>query len=237
MLREIECKYCDAEFSVENVANFGVICSHCKRLIKLECEYGFGPATPCRIYHGEKLAGVVDYANSNYYLRANTELFRLQGTYWEAINDALDIIRRRLSPHEITQDNSLEAIHNKKNIHILLTDGSLRLYGEWMGKPYDRPLRIKHVGYDGEILEIIFNRGNLLAYDPSGIICTEQEFRIEKAQKIKWIYIPDDAITEAAVITYTSADGKLSKSSKYGTERLMLESSVDAVYLGEWKWD
>ena len=158
MLREIKCKYCDAKFSVQDSANFSVICSHCKRLSHLECEYGFGPVTPCRIY---------------------------------------------------------------------------------LGEPYDRPLKIQHASYDGEILEIIFNRGNLLIYNPVGITSTEQELRIEEANKIKWIYLPDGDIRETSVttITYILEAGKLIKNSKYRTEQQTLKESVDAVYLGEWQWD
>ena len=248
MLREIKCRYCDAKFSVQGSANFSVICSYCNRLIKLECEYGFGPVTPCRIYLGEQLIGVVDCVNHNYYLREHTKLLRLNKSYLEAIHEALNIISSRLPQQQAIQihakqayatSDPLELFSNKEYIQITTKSGSLRLFGEWMSKPYDRPLKIQHASYDGEILEIIFKRENLLIYNPKGIISTEQELRIEKANKIKWIYLPDGDIRETSVdtITYILEDGKLTKNSKYGTEQQTLKESVDAVYLGDWQWD
>ena len=216
--------------------------------MKLECEYGFGPVTPCRIYLGEQLIGVVDCVNNHYYLREHTKLLRLNKSYLDAIVEALNILNSRLPQHRAIQIHAkhskpyitcgpLEFFGSKENIQITTKSGSLRLFGEWMGRPYDRPLKIQHDNYDGEILEIIFKRGNLLIYNPKGITSTEQELKIKKANKIKWIYLPEGAIRETFTITYTSEDGKLIKNSKYGTEQQTLKESVDAVYLGEWQGD
>ncbi|MDE6063125.1 MAG: hypothetical protein K2G20_00845, partial [Lachnospiraceae bacterium] len=59
MIKDLTCIYCDTTFSVETCANFTVICPCCKRSIYLECEYGYGPVTPCRIYLGSEIVGVV----------------------------------------------------------------------------------------------------------------------------------------------------------------------------------
>lgn len=68
MSKDLTCIYCDTAFSIEACANFSVICPCCKRSIYLECEYGYGPVTPCRIYPGGEIAGVVESQKAKYRL-------------------------------------------------------------------------------------------------------------------------------------------------------------------------
>ena len=64
----IECKYCDCKVSYAPRANFIVFCPECKREIYLECEYGYGPVTPCSVLLGEASIGTVTVNNKNEYL-------------------------------------------------------------------------------------------------------------------------------------------------------------------------
>ena len=51
------CKHCGKNYAHEVSANMIVFCPHCNELAGIECEYGFGPITPCVIYRGEEIIG------------------------------------------------------------------------------------------------------------------------------------------------------------------------------------
>ena len=74
----------------------------------------------------------------------------------------------------------------KENLNILAKGSSLCFYGDWFGRPCDNFHQIIHTSYDGEILEIIFDRQeHLLVYQPEGITSTARELEITKAQNLK----------------------------------------------------
>lgn len=54
MKQEVRCRYCGEAFAYETVANMILYCQKCQRHLLTECEYGFGPVTPCTVYLGEK---------------------------------------------------------------------------------------------------------------------------------------------------------------------------------------
>ncbi len=222
MLKDMSCIYCDTKFPVETYANYSVICPCCKRNIFLECEYGYGPVTPCRIYLGSETAGIVESEENRYYLTMNSAKIPLSKTYLDAIGEAVEILNRHLG-----------ISHHSKNLDILTQKGSLCFYGDWFGRPYDNCHKIIHTAYDGEILEIQFDQyERLLVYNPENVSSTEQELKIEKAQKIKWIYIPYHSMKrEAVTITYTVECGKLVKETKYGVEHLSIREPFCAVYM------
>ncbi|MBD5473589.1 MAG: hypothetical protein HDR20_12060 [Lachnospiraceae bacterium] len=218
MSMDLECIYCNTKFSVKIHANFSVICPCCKRGIYRECEYGFGPVTPCQIYLGEKVVGVVESDNTNYYLRMYGNKVPLNNTYLDAILESETIVCRQLN---------ILRHHDHKDIQILTKKGSLCFYGDWPGRPYDNYHKIIHASFDGEILEIFFKRGErLLVYNPENITSTEQELKIEKSQKLKWIY--DSYI----ITTYTAECETLFKETKYGIEHLTIKEPFLAVYMG-----
>lgn len=220
MLKDMACIYCDTKFSVETYANYSVICPCCKRNIFLECEYG--PVTPCRIYLGSETAGIVESEGNRYYLTTNSAKIPLSKTYLDAIGEASERLIKQLG-----------ISHHSKNIDILTQKGSLCFYGDWFGRPYDNCHKIIHTAYDGEILEIQFDQHErLLVYNPERISSTEQELKIEKAQKVKWIYIPYQSTShETHTITYTVEGGKLVKETTYGVEHLSIREPFCAVYM------
>lgn len=225
--KDLECIYCNTKFSVEIQVNYAVICPCCKRSIYLECEYGHGPVTPCQVYLGKEIVGVIESEVTGYYLKMNGRKIHLNETYMDAISEAVEIIKKRLN---IWRPN--------ENIQILTKGGSLCFYGEWSGRPYDNYHKIIHTSYDGEILEIIFKQRTfrkqerLLVYKPENIASTEKDLKIAKAQKLKWIYAPNGTIATQNIITYTTEGGILSKETKYGIERVKLKEPFDAVYMG-----
>lgn len=226
MLKDFECIYCDTRFSVEMHANFIVICPCCKRTIFSECEYGYGPVTPCQIYLGEKIVGIVESKATNYYLNMRPDIFTLKETYLNALSEAENVVKKRLG---------IFCPIPTKKLQILTQKGRLCFYGDWFGKPYDRFRKIIHTDYDSEVPEIIFDSSErLLIYNPQNIVSTEHELKIEKAEKIKLMYTSYGTGTpKHSTIIYTAKCGDISKETKYGIEHLTVEEPFCAVYLGD----
>ncbi len=213
---DLECIYCGTKFSVMIHANFTVTCSCCKRNVGGTCEYGYGPITPYQIYLGEEIVGVIESEKSNYYLKMSGQKIPLNQKYMDAIPEAYKIIKSRLN---IISRPS-------ENIQVLTKTGALCFYGDWF-RPYHN-YKIIHTSYDGEILEIIFDKSeHLLVYQPEGITSTEQELKIEKAQKLKWIYDSNHTII------YTADSETVSKETKYGMEYLRIKEPFCAVYMAK----
>lgn len=223
MTKDFTCIYCDTEFSVETCANFAVICPCCKRSIYLECEYGYGPVTPCRIYFGSMTAGIVTSCKTDYTLNINSEKIRLNKTYLDAIKEAEEILKKRMQIFRPAIDPQ-----------ILTKGGSLCFYGDWFGRPCDNYHRIVHTSYNGEILEIQFSQSErLLVYNPDGITSTAQELKIRKASKLKWLYVPYGSRTTAYhTITYTMEGDRIFKGTAHGKEPLSATEAFGAVYIG-----
>lgn len=223
MLKNLECIYCNTKFSVKIHANFSVICPCCKRSIYLECEYGFGSVTPCQIYLGEEIIGIVESNAAHYYLNTKTKRINLNKTYLKAIPEAEEVLKEQLN---IFRPN--------KNIGIITQGGSLCFFGDWFGRPHDNFHKIVQTNYDGEILEIKFDHWeHLIIYEPENITSEKNELTIAKAKKIKWMYIPyGSKTTEYTTILYASECGNISKETKYGVEHLTIKEPFWAVYLG-----
>ncbi len=81
-------------------ANYICLCPTCRKLNGCECEYGYGPITPCEIYLGEKFIGQILYKNGEYRLECEdmglnvslTKDYANLGAYQEAV----DIIRNMM---------------------------------------------------------------------------------------------------------------------------------------------
>ena len=250
MAIDLECIYCDTKFSVgkQPYSNLIAICPCCKRQIYGECEYGFGPVTPCQIYLGEEVVGVVESDDSNYYyLMMNGKKIPLKSTYLDAIYEAITIVCERLhilrqykkkgllSPfYWLCKKLGILRQQDHENIQILTKRGSFFFYGDWPGEPYDNYHKIIHASYDGEILEMINKHlDHLLIYNPENITSTEREFKIEKAKKIKLIYDSSDTvIRKNTTVIYTVEGDTLSKETKYGIDHLAIKEPFVAVYLG-----
>lgn len=220
----IECKYCDSEISYISSANFIVFCPHCKRETLLECEYGYGPETPCQILLGEKLFATVKDSNGKYILEMQSDgkKIKLKEKYLEALKEAGGIISGFLKPGI---KHSVEPIKIKKK------GGTLCFYGDWFGRPYDNYHKIVEYSYKDEVLEIVFDMWErLIVIQPSGIINTEKEFSIEHAEMVKWSWYPYGSSREKMnKISYTVTDDGIYKESKQGKQRLLIKEQNPAV--------
>lgn len=94
-MRTITCKKCGQTYEIGLSANFIAICPQCKISIGCECEYGFGPITPCEIYAGSKeiakITGGTPYRLDSDDLDIHAELEKGY-TNLEVYKEATDII-------------------------------------------------------------------------------------------------------------------------------------------------
>jgi hypothetical protein len=64
----------------------------------LECEYGYGPVTPCIILLGDEIIGTINVGDRNiYYLGYQSQKIMLKKTYLEALYEAVDLIENLIS--------------------------------------------------------------------------------------------------------------------------------------------
>ena len=99
------CDKCSQQYNINLSANLIVICTKCKCGIYSECEYGYGPITPCDIYLGDERAGKID-GNINYRLdssRLNVHTALKKGyANLEVYKEATDIISSKLNEGPLT---------------------------------------------------------------------------------------------------------------------------------------
>ncbi len=148
----IECRYCDCNVSYTPRTNFILFCPECKREIYLECEYGYGPVTPCSVLLGGDSMGTVTVNNKDEYslkMESDGKQIKLRGCYLEALHEASNIVKSILRP--MTKNEGTNSFKIKKQ------GGSLCFYGDWFGRPGDNFHRIKHYFYQDDVLEIIFD--------------------------------------------------------------------------------
>lgn len=70
-----------------------------------------------------------------------------------------------------------------------IRSGSLRTYGCWFGRPVDNYHVSKSVSFDGEVLKINFEDGEMLEVsNPSGLVVDGIILKIPKASKVKWCW-------------------------------------------------
>lgn len=53
------CKFCNNTVEHDVSANMILICPECKKVIKITCDYGFGPILPCDIYVGSEIVATI----------------------------------------------------------------------------------------------------------------------------------------------------------------------------------
>lgn len=182
----MECNYCDREFTYALHSNFIVFCPECKRQTMLECEYGYGPVTPCHIEVGEETVGIVTCNDKHeYYLELDRgwKKIKLKESYLNALQEASRMMGQDLTPKR--KNRELDSLKIKKE------GGSLCIYGEWDGRPYDNYHKIKAFSCANDVLEIHFtdHAEKLLVIHPTGITNTSEEFSIQHAQKVKWYWL------------------------------------------------
>ena len=65
--------------------------------------------------------------------------------------------------------------------------GSLRIWGEWFGPPYDNWHTIKTCDAYGDRLRLDFNQSEkLLVWSPTGLTVDASTFRITGAKRVRW---------------------------------------------------
>ncbi len=225
----IECKYCDCKVSYIPCANFIVFCPECKREIHLECEYGYGPVTPCSILLGKDSMGTVTVNSKNEYLleiKSDGKQIKLIKSYLEALHEASNIMKNILRPQTISKGSN--------SLQIKKQGGSLCFYGDWFGKPGDNFHRIKHYSYQDDVLEIVFDEWErLIVFEPLGITNTEKEFSINQSKMVKWSwYSYGSSEKEMNKISYEIVDGRVRKISRYGEQNLERKTPYFSVLIG-----
>lgn len=93
----IKCKECNHEIYYKPTANFIIFCPKCLKYTYMECEYGYGPVTPCNIYLGEKEIGIVTEEDYKYYLQTQySDKIELRNTYLKALEESAAIIESKI---------------------------------------------------------------------------------------------------------------------------------------------
>ncbi|MDL2235683.1 GNAT family N-acetyltransferase [Christensenellaceae bacterium OttesenSCG-928-L17] len=89
-----KCKECGCRIDYTPHANFILFCPACRQHAYLECEYGYGPVVPCRIFLGEEEIGLVTKEEAHHCLQTiyHSEKTKLTSTYLEALEEAIAIV-------------------------------------------------------------------------------------------------------------------------------------------------
>jgi len=99
-VRDAQCKRCSQSIQYSPRTNFILFCPKCRKSVLTECEYGYGPVTPCGILLGGEEIGVVEKKGYLYILKTQNETIALDKEYLEALHEACDIMERRLGDSE-----------------------------------------------------------------------------------------------------------------------------------------
>src|SRR5882724_662530 len=68
-----------------------------------------------------------------------------------------------------------------------LKAGTLKIFGDWFGRPHDNVHTIVSVKSDGECLIVGFNEGEeLKVWNPSQTTIDDDTFEIGKAERVRW---------------------------------------------------
>ena len=74
-MNQLKCNNCKYTYSAPTTANAIYICPNCNKYAGCECEYGYGPITPCNIFVGEKEVAVIEAVKmegpTSYYLQSD----------------------------------------------------------------------------------------------------------------------------------------------------------------------
>ena len=97
MVFKKKCGRCEFEYEYEGFVNLITICPNCNSYDFMECEFGYGPVVPCRIYHGNEVIGMVNYSEgSEKRYRVDSDKYNihklLDCSYLEALFEAKDIL-------------------------------------------------------------------------------------------------------------------------------------------------
>ena len=205
-----------------------MFCPGCKREIYIECEYEYGPVTPCSILLGEDSIGTVTENDRNKYLleiASNGRRIKLRKSYLDALHEVSNVMKGILRPKVRNEESN--------SFKILKAGGSLCFYGDWFGRPWDNYHTIKCYFYKDDVLEIGFDEGEcLMVFEPLGMTNTEKEFSIRQSKMVQWSWYPYGAPKrELNKILYELRDGRVHKISRYGEQNLERRAPYFSVFL------
>ena len=90
--------------------------------------------------------------------------------------------------------------------------GSLRMYGDWFGKPFDNWHVPVSANVDGDVLVVVFNDDEeLRVREPDGWVFTSEVFRIQHASRVtwRWYYLrPAEGARELALDRVPGGSGR-----------------------------
>ena len=68
-----------------------------------------------------------------------------------------------------------------------LKSGTLRMFGDWFGKPWDNFHTLVSAEAEGNCLVLTFDAGETLrVWDPAGFEGDAATFRIQRASRVRW---------------------------------------------------
>ena len=68
-----------------------------------------------------------------------------------------------------------------------IKSGTLRFWGEWLGRPYDNCHQLVGCEVEQNVLRLVFNERELLSvWAPSGLEVDHSTFRISTADRVRW---------------------------------------------------
>jgi hypothetical protein len=68
--------------------------------------------------------------------------------------------------------------------------GTLRIWGDWFGRPHDNIHRIKHAAADAQAVTMTFDKGETLTvWRPVGYEIGGARFRILAADRVRWEWV------------------------------------------------
>jgi len=82
---------------------------------------------------------------------------------------------------------ALGAIADQINALPRPAHGSLRVFGDWFGKPYDNDHHVRSATAESDRLVLEFDDDETLnIWAPSGVEVSSEEFRVARADRVRW---------------------------------------------------
>ena len=70
-----------------------------------------------------------------------------------------------------------------------IKSGTLRLYGEWFGRPFDNLHSVTGARVAQDHTEILFDEGEVLSvWEPEGVAIDSSRFHIRRATRVQWTW-------------------------------------------------